>query len=405
MKRAMKAGTLKLCLPLLVMTAHQNAVSLIVPPFFQQLGYPVSAIGTLISVAWIFTFAARLPSGLVYKPQRARILLVAYLVCMALSSAAYSVATQPVHLALVQAFNGFANGGATTVYFAFFVDALPVGENRHHAMGYYAGALAVGYSLGGFATGYVADRLGYAVAFWFASLIVLGSLSLFLILARPVPLRTGGGPAETMTVGSLLEALKSVRNPAIATDVVVALFLNMLHQIGSTFFPLYGLAVGLTLTQVGVIRASYSLCNAVTRPLSGFFVSRLGHRNIARVGLPLQAGFFMLFPLFHDAASLLSVSVLAGFVRAVVVVANTIGMVEDMEATRLSRGVASGIFNGAGDLGFILGPGFSGLIASFIGVTRLFVAGPLVIASAFLLSLWSCKLLASGRGSERRFAG
>ena len=215
MKRAVKAGTLKLCLPLLVMTAHQNAVGLIVPPFFQQLGYPVSAIGTFISVAWIFTFAARLPSGLVYKPGRARILLAAYLVCMAGSSAAYSVAVQPVPLALVQAFNGFANGGATTVYFAFFVDALPAGENRHHAMGYYAGALAVGYSLGGFLTGYVADRLGYAVAFWFASLIVLGSLSLFLILARPVPLRTGGGPAETMTVGSLLEALKTEPNSQI----------------------------------------------------------------------------------------------------------------------------------------------------------------------------------------------
>jgi len=387
------------------MTAHQNAVSLIVPPFFQQLGYPVSGIGTLISVAWIFTFAARLPSGLAYKPGRARILLVAYLLCMALGSAAYSVAAQPVHLALVQAFNGFANGGATTVYFAFFVDALPAGENRHHAMGYYAGALAVGYSLGGFATGYVADRLGYAVAFWFASLIVLGSLTLFFILARPVPLGTGGGTAEAMTAGSLLEALRSLRNPAIVTDIVVALFLNMLHQIGSTFFPLYGLAVGLTLTEVGLIRASYSLCNAVTRPLSGFFVSRFGHRSIARVGLPLQAAFFMLFPLFHDAASLLVVSVLAGFVRAVVVVANTIGMVEDMEATRLSRGVASGIFNAAGDLGFILGPGLSGLIASVTGVTRLFVAGPLAIASAFLLSLWSCKFLAARRGGEWRSSG
>lgn len=395
----MKAGTLKLCLPLMVMTAQQNAITLIIPPFLDDLKYPVSAIGFLISVAPIFTLAARLPSGLLYRGHRARMLMVASLLAMALSNALYSLAVRPIQFALVHALNGVALGMATTVYFAFFVDALPPGENRHHAMGYYAGALAVGYSFGGFVAGYIADRLGYAAAFWFSALVALLSLALFWLLT-PLPFKNGESSSGYNTAHPVLQSLRSLAHPKIAAIVVVALFLNMLHQIGSTFFPLYGLAVGLTLTQVGVIRGSYALCNAVARPLSGLVVGRLGHRSLSRVGLPFQAGFFMLFPLFQDVASLLIVSVLAGSLRAVVLVANTIGMVEDMAEPRFSRGVASGIFNAAGDLGLVLGPGFGGLVASFTGIAGLFLVGPLLIVLAFLLSLWGCKFVGPTRSDS-----
>ena len=86
----------------------------------------------------------------------------------------------------------------------------------------------------------------------------------------------------------------------------------------------------------------------------------------------------------------------------VVIVANTIGMVEDMEESRFSRGVASGIFNAAGDLGLILGPGFGGLVASFTGVALLFFVGPLSGALVFLLSLWGCGFVRPVRRGERR---
>ena len=55
----MKMATLKLCLPVAAMTAQQNAAQFIIPPFLDDLKYPVSAIGTLISLAPIFALGAR----------------------------------------------------------------------------------------------------------------------------------------------------------------------------------------------------------------------------------------------------------------------------------------------------------------------------------------------------------
>ncbi len=387
----MKAATFKLCLPIIAMTAQQTAAALIIPPFLQSLDYPVSAIGSLISLAPVLSLTARLPSGLIYRSERARMLMLATLAVMTLCTFLYSYAVEPLSFALVQAFFGFAYGAATTIYLAFFVDALPSDEDRHHALGYYTGCLAVGYSAGGFAAGYVADKLGYAATFRFASLLGLLCIALFFIL-RPSPSRrTATDARKEKTAQTVLASLKSLLDPGMATIVVVALFLNLLHQLGNSFFPLYGLAVGLSLTQVGSIRALYSLCNAVTRPFSGTVVKRVGHWKLSRAGLPLQAALLMLIPFFHDFAPLVIVFLLVGFIRAVVIVANAISMVEDVDSTRVSRGVISGIYNAAGDLGNILGPSAGGLIAAFTGITLLFVVAPLIAAALFFFSLWLCR--------------
>lgn len=395
----MKANTLKLCLPLIAMTAQQSATGLIIPPFLDHLKYSVSAIGTLVSLGPMLTLAARLPSGMAYRSQRARMLLTAALSATTLCSFLYSLALEPFHFALVHALNGLAFGVAGTIYLAFYVDALPQDEDRHHAMGYYAGSLAIGYSSGGFAAGYIADRAGYAVTFGFASLLgPLCLVLLFFFTRQPSSLKPAIDLPKADTTLTLLQSLSSILDPKMASIGVVALFLNMLHQMGNVFLPLYGLGVGLTLMQVGVIKGFHALCNGITRPLSGIVTKQLGRRDLSLITLPLQSGFMMLVPAFSGFGSVLTLFVFAGFLRAVGIVSNTISMVEGVDETRIRRGVASGVFNAAGDFGNILGPSAGGLIASFTGVAYLFFVGPLTVTILFFISLWLCRFVGSSVG-------
>ena len=398
----MKASTLKLCLPITAMTAQQTAAALLIPPFLDSHHYPVSAIGSLIAVAPFLALAARLPSGVFYRGDRARMLIVAALVVTSACTFLYSFAVAPLAFALVQAFNGFAYGAATTIYLAFYVDHLPPDEDRHHAMGYYTGCLAIGYSAGGFAAGYLADKLGYAMAFHSASLLGLVCIVL-LFLFSPTPQRRTAEKSEAKKPAQpIFASLRGILDPNVAAIIVVALFLNLLHQMSNAFAPLYGLAVGLSLTEVGVIRASFSLCNAITRPFSGSVTRNIGQKKLSRFGLPLQSAFMMLVPLTHTFGPLMTVFLMAGFVRAIVIVANSISMVEDVDSTRVSRGVISGVYNAAGDVGNILGPSMGGLIATFTGVGRLFFVGPLMITVSFFVSLWACRFITPYRAIERR---
>jgi MFS transporter, DHA1 family, multidrug resistance protein len=311
---------------------------------------------------------------------------------MGITNYLYSFAQNGLVFAVVHALNGFAYGAVTTLYMAFYVDSLAPEENRSHAMGYYVGTLALGYSTGNFFGGLVADHLGYGPTFQMAAFLSLVPVALLWFLHRPSRADARKTEEKPKTKLTSRESLKALLEPELATVVIVALFLNLLHQMGGVFISLYGLGVGMSLTQIGLIRAAYAGCNAVTRPISGHVVNKLGHRGLSYAGIPLQSALLMLIPLFTGFGTILVVYVLSGLMRAIVVVANAVGLVQDVDENKVQRGLSSGVYNAAGDLGNILGPSLGGLIAQATSIGGVFVFGSLGSTLLFLLTVWAVKL-------------
>ncbi len=261
-------------------------------------------------------------------------------------------------------------------------------------MGITMRCLAVGHSNGSLLAGTIADRFGYPAPFQTAAFLALLCAAVLVIFRRrPYSLDHQENRPDPSAFTSLRNSLRAVAEPEMASVVVVALFLNLLHLIGSVFLTLYGLAVGLTLTQIGIIKGLYALCNAITRPLSGFVMTRMGSKSLCHIGLAIQSVFLMLVPLCSNFGPLLTVYILSGFMRAVVVVSNAISLVQDVDQTRLPRGLTSGIYNAADDLGNILGPGAGGLIGAMTGIAGLFVVGPLSAVLLLLVVLQGLRLL------------
>jgi MFS transporter, DHA1 family, multidrug resistance protein len=393
----MKRETLKLLVPLVAVTVQANSASTIIPPYLDEQRIPVAVMGALISLGPIFALTSRLPAGMAYQHKRARRLISLAVLVLGLTNFLYGFAADGLTFAIVHSLNGFAYGAVTTLYMAFYVESLPAGENRSHAMGYYVGSLALGYSTGNFFGGLVADHFGYTVTFQSAAFLSLLSVALLWLLHRSS--EEAHGEARAKSAGKVTAASwKAMLEPELATVVIVALFLNLLHQMGGVFISLYGLAVGMSLTQVGVIRAAYAGCNAVTRPISGHVVNKFGHRGLSYAGLPLQSVILMLIPLFTGFEVILGVYVLSGFMRAVVIVANAVGLVQDVPESRMRRGLASAIYNAAGDLGNILGPSVGGLIAHAAGLGGVFVVGSLGSTLLFVIALWIVRFASVKRG-------
>jgi DHA1 family multidrug resistance protein-like MFS transporter len=389
----MKLSTLKLLVPIVAVTIQSNSASTVIPPYLDRMQTPVALIGTLISLGPVFALISRLPMGMAYSQGRARLLLSTAILAMGFTNFLFSFATDSLTFAVVQSLNGFAYGAVTTLYLAFYVDSLARDENRNHAMGYYVGSLALGYSTGNFCGGLIADHWGYAWTFQFGALLSPVSVGLLWLLHGP----SGAGERKVTGRGDAKlasrESLEALLEPELATVVIVALFLNLLHQMGGVFISLYGLTVGMSLTQIGMIRAAYAGCNAVTRPISGHVVDRIGHRSLSYFGLPLQSLVLMLVPLFSGFGTVLFVYVASGLLRAIVVVANAVGLVQDVPESRVRRGLASGVYNAAGDLGNILGPSVGGFIAHATGIAGVFVVGSLGSTALFLIGMWLLRRL------------
>ncbi|MGH7826312.1 MAG: MFS transporter [Candidatus Binatia bacterium] len=389
----MNQKTIKLLVPVVAITVQSNSASTIIPPYLDDLRIPVALMGTLISLGSIFALTSRLPVGMAYMQSRARLLISIGVLAMGLTNFLYSFASDSLTFAVVHSLNGFAYGAVTTLYMAFYVDSLPPEENRNHAMGYYVGSLAVGYSTGNLFGGLIADHFGYGTTFQVAAFLSLVPCGLLWLLHKET--EAGEGKAQEKPRAKLTskESWKAVLEPELATVVITALFLNLLHQMSGVFISLYGLAVGMSLTQVGILRAAYAGCNAVTRPISGHVVNKFGHRGLSYAGFPLQSAILMLIPLFTGFGTILAVYVFSGLMRAVVIVANAVGLVQDVPESKVRRGLASGIYNAAGDLGNILGPSAGGLIAHATGIAGVFIVGSLGSTILFLIALWLVKFV------------
>jgi MFS family permease len=75
-----------------------------------------------------------------------------------------------------------------------------------------------------------------------------------------------------------------------------------------------------------------------------------------------------------------------GTCRALVVVANSAGLAEEVDETRVSRGVATSAFSATTDVSSIIGPLVAGFVASGFGVHAMF---PIMGAGVFLLFVLS----------------
>jgi len=134
-------------------------------------------------------------------------------------------------------------------------------------------------------------------------------------------------------------------------------------------------------------------------------VNKFGHRGLSYFGLPLQSAILMLIPLFTGFGAILFVYVCSGLLRAVVIVANAVGLVQDVPESRVRRGLSSGVYNAAGDLGNILGPSIGGLIAQAGGIGSVFVVGSLGSTALFFVGVWLIKRVQRNGESERAISG
>jgi MFS family permease len=140
----------------------------------------------------------------------------------------------------------------------------------------------------------------------------------------------------------------------------------------ASFFPVFATAVGLGPAQVGVVRAVYSAINMVGRPTAGVVMARLSLRQVTYLGLATQAAPLFALPFVRDFAPFVALSLMAGFGRAVVVVAASAGLTEEVDETRVSRGVATSAYSTSNDVPNVVGPLVVGLIASAVGLGYMF---------------------------------
>ncbi len=367
------------------LTAADGTAHILVAPYLQSQGYDYTAIGLLVGVVSVFSLLSRLPGGMAYRPHRARALMAGSLVIFGLTCLAFPLATSSVLFGLLLAIFGATAGVATTVNLAIFMEAIPAGSSKHKAMAFYAGTLSGGHMIGNLSGGMAGDHLGYTGAFQLAAVYAVAGLGLLALdrleVSEHYRLAPIAAPLEGW-VERVRKPLRAMSEPGVVALSMVSFLQVFLHSSAATFFPLYGLSIGLSLTEIGLIKSAHSLTNAFARPLAGAPVQVLGAERVSYIGLAAVAVGVAIIPTQTSMVVLLGLHVVIGLLRALVMVANTVSLA-DVDETRMSRGLASGLFSASKDLGGLTSPVISGAAASLIGLASMMILMPLAASAIF----------------------
>jgi MFS family permease len=170
--------------------------------------------------------------------------------------------------------------------------------------------------------------------------------------------------------------LKALTEPQVVILSLVALLLNFFQSILMTFYPLFALQSGLSLSELGLGRSAHSLVNTITRPLAGPAITRMGVAKVYYSGLLILGITTALMPVFPSFWPMVIALVLTGLLRSLVMVANTIG-IADLDETRISRGMASSVYNSSKDVGNLISPTLCGALAASVGLGAMLVSVPI----------------------------
>lgn len=158
---------------------------------------------------------------------------------------------------------------------------------------------------------------------------------------------------------------------------------HLLAGVLSTFFPIYGLAIGLTLSRIGALQGMHSAAASVIRFMTPLIFEAVQPKGLqpwlvvvgglAVAGLALVVNYRLLILCW----------VLLGLTRGVLRVSSSALMMDASDGH--DRGTASGVYLAGLDVGRIVGPLLGGVSVQLLGYQGTFLAAGLATPIIFLV--------------------
>jgi MFS family permease len=363
-----------------VLTLGEGSFALLVPPYMHSRHISAVAIGGAVSMYGLVSLATRIPAGALYRSEHAWLLIAVGCTLSSLAFAGVTQTSDPLLMTVFIALDGAGFALATTANMAALIDRRPPGADAGSIMGWYTGSLGAGYAAAGFVGGPLGDSLGPRGAILVLALVPLAAGILLSVAIRATtPARAEGEqPARTAWWHGF------GRVPALVwLAFAVTLYINLVSGVVLTFFPIYGLAIGLTLTQIGVLQGIHGAAAAAVRFLSGFVFRWVSYERTLPAMVVASGLSVVLIGGVKPLVVLAVAWALLGLTRGLLRVSSAALVMDAAGDGDARRGASSGIYLAGLDLGKVLGPVLGGAGAQAVGLRTTFLAAGLAFPVAY----------------------
>jgi predicted MFS family arabinose efflux permease len=366
-----------------VLTLGEGGVLVLLSPYLESRGLAEATIGTVVSVYGVASLLARLPAGLAYASERATPLISGGCLISAIAFMLLPATSNALLLGALVALDGVGFAAATTGVMAGLMERRPPEASAGTVMGWYSGSMGAGYALSGFVAGATGDALGVDTAILLLAAVPFLAAFLLPAALRIAPSLRAASP-ESPSVAGRFRAL--MRAPAaVWLAFIVTLYINLVSGVLFTFFPLYGLAIGLSLTQIGLLTGIHGTLAASVRFASGVVFRWVSYRRALPAMVVASGAAVVVLGTVRSFAVLAAAWATIGLSRGILRVASGALVLDVAAATDSQRGGASAIYLAGLDLGKVLGPLIGGAGAELVGIRATFLALGMAFPALYLL--------------------
>lgn len=364
----------------------------VLPIFTAHLGAGPTGVGFIASVSAFTGVVTSIPAGIFADRFGKRRMLVFSAIVFSTAPFLYLFVSNIWQLALVRLYHGLATAIFIPVAMAFVSELFQ--KDRGERLGWFSTSTLGGRFMAPIVGGSIIGALVFNPGFSYKVVyLVCGAAGVVtLLLTLKIPEKTER-KKEAQSWQETFGVFRTViSNRGITVTAVVEASILFAYGTFETFLPLYSLKAGLTAYDVGIFLSSQVITLALMKPLMGKFSDKHGRKPQIFLGALIGSICIGSFSLFSAFIPLLVLSIFFGFSLSVVTSA-TSALIADLSKAE-GRGSAMGILGSVMDIGHTAGPLISGIVATYLGLSKSFLVASLVLALTafiFLVSVMGYK--------------
>lgn len=381
----------------------EGALRFLVPINLHERGLGPSAIGFVVFAFSLTSLLSRGVAGALFQPNRARLLIVGAGLASTIAYLCTPFVSDIASFTVLMSIDGFGWGMATTCLLAMMMLCTPPEITPAVAMGWYIGFQGIAFAFATTIGGVLAESFGVQTAMLILATLPVVAASLVALRLPPV-VRAMDGPdplaldegeeAIVARSGPRASVLAAVRRVgllpfAVWSAALVAVYLNVMNGLLQSFFPLLGLAVGLSVAQIGTLSSVRSGVSAVSRFGAGWIFSRVPPRRAHLPLLVMSAATLALLPSAGAYFLHLPLLALNGVSRGLLRVTTSAEAMEETPGHQ--AGMAAAVMSSGLDVGKMLGPLIGGLVASLLGLDTMFRVVPFAFLAVYLVLYFAAR--------------
>ena len=180
--------------------------------------------------------------------------------------------------------------------------------------------------------------------------------------------------------------VRETGSPALVVLAIISFVSQLGIAIMLPLLALYGLHLGATPTELGLMTTAFAATNAAAQFGSGFLMERFGSRRFVLVGTGIYASANALIATASSAAALIGFRGMAGIGGGVNMVASRLYVSQTADPKRLA--FFQSIISAAASAGSVFGPALGGIVAASSDLRMPFVIVATTSALAFLAAIF-----------------